>query len=151
VFHGRAEVGFHGSRSIFLWSKRSFHINFGRVRLKIQASVFCKCSNVDKNFQILFHFHNSMSGAKIRFSSGVKRKLMFHLQSHRFLFSETSNFYIDTTFLLNTNRQNSLQLRIFSYCRETIQSLKVVNDGAERGIALATELNSKPLTHNENE
>jgi hypothetical protein len=39
----------------------------------------------------------------------------------------------------------------YSSCLKIFQSLKVVNDGAERGVALATESNSKPLTRDENE
>jgi hypothetical protein len=34
---------------------------------------------------------------------------------------------------------------------KSVRSLKVLNDGAERGIALVSELNSKPLTRNEDE
>jgi hypothetical protein len=35
------------------------------------------------------------------------------------------------------------------HLRPTVVALKVTNDGAERGIALITELNSHPLTRDE--
>jgi len=55
------------------------------------------------------------------------------------------------TFLLNSNPEEWPTAPEYLSCRKTIESLKVVNDGAERGIALATELNAKPLTRDENQ
>jgi hypothetical protein len=56
---------------------------------------------------------------------------------------------VDTEFLLNTDPVEWKGADEYENCRQRLLTLKVVNDGAERGIALVSELNTKMLTRDE--
>jgi hypothetical protein len=80
---------------------------------KTQNIGLCKCLNVHLKIGKFsdFFFHIFTIAAHDGWVLNTTDVLF--AKSHRFFFSETSNFYIHTTFLLITNRQNGLQLRNF--------------------------------------
>jgi hypothetical protein len=55
---------------------------------------------------------------------------------------------LDTDFLINTNPRYWAELEKFTNMKRTIDNLKVVNDVAERAVALATSYNQS-ITHDE--
>jgi hypothetical protein len=58
---------------------------------------------------------------------------------------------VDTEFILKTDPDEWDDSENYALYRQSMLSLKVINDGAERGIALVSELNSKLLTRDEDE
>jgi hypothetical protein len=58
---------------------------------------------------------------------------------------------VDTNLVLNTDPGEWAKNPTFAAYRQSMAALKATNDGAERGIALVTELNSSPLTRDETE
>jgi hypothetical protein len=53
---------------------------------------------------------------------------------------------MDTNLVLSTDPGEWPESSTFEAYRQSMATLKVTNDGAERGITLVTELNSHPLT-----
>jgi hypothetical protein len=58
---------------------------------------------------------------------------------------------IDTNLVLSTDPGEWPESPTFEAYRQSMAALKVTNDGVEKGIALVAELNSHPLTRDEND